>query len=466
MHNLRFLLTKLVIFSLLIVILSFACVDKNQQSLTSFIEESGVDLSGNTGVIGDTLFLLQTPIWGPNPSRPLFDYQFNQPGDVYIGREPLVYIADTGNDKIWMLDTFGNKIGILEGIPNPVDMVQDPKLRLYIVNETSFIFYVDLFKENHIFDENTKIDTIYGPEQKNHNCELKPNDCWEFVGITVYKNGRGEDELYIASRGPAQKNNMIHQFSLDPSRAEPYKGPLPLVSGGFGFFGVTEPTGITNVQGTDIDFVYTQRGPNTFKVQWISGGTGPTSTYRAFLDPRLGFDLFQVRFREPEDASIDGNGNLYVVDAAADSMFKFSSSGKLLQTLGPINPELKDTLLTSDDLNSIYSDSLMGVPILQKSVKFFNATGSDTILLLEDNGRGTFEGWAGKGNMNYETGLFAVTFNDSLRSIHSTDLNLYIIYDVKGLNNPRGVSVFNKIVYIADTGNNRILRFKLSTDID
>ena len=93
---------KLVIFSLLIVILSFACVDKNRQSLTSFIEESGVDLSGNIGVIGDTLFLLQTPIWGPNPSRPLFDYQFNQPGDVYIGREPLVYIADTGNDKIWM----------------------------------------------------------------------------------------------------------------------------------------------------------------------------------------------------------------------------------------------------------------------------------------------------------------------------------------------------------------------------
>ncbi|MCH7495883.1 MAG: hypothetical protein IH825_07330, partial [Candidatus Marinimicrobia bacterium] len=33
-------------------------------------------------------------------------------------------------------------------------------------------------------------------------------------------------------------------------------------------------------------------------------------------------------------------------------------------------------------------------------------------------------------------------------------------------NNPRGVSVFNKIVYIADTGNNRIVRYKLSTDID
>ena len=465
MHKLRSSLIELFPFSLLIVILTFACVDKNEQSFTSFIEESGVDLTGNVGVIGDTLFLLQTPIWGPNPSRPMFDYQFNQPGDVYVGHEPLVYIADTGNDKIWMLDTFGNVKGILEGIPNPVDMVQDPRLRLYIVNETSTIYYVDLFKERHVL-QGAEIQTIYGPEQINHDCELSPNDCWEFVGVTVYKNRNGEDELYIASRGPDQKNNMIHQFSLDTSRAEPYKGPLPFVSGGFGFFGVTEPTGITNIRGTDIDFVFTQRGPNTFKVQWIAQGRGETSAFEAFLDPRLGLDLFQVRFREPEDASVDEDNNLYVVDAAADSMYKFSTSGTLLQTLGPVNPEAKDTLLTSDDIESIYSDSLMGVPILQNSVRFFNITGSDTTLLLEDNGSRMLEGWAAAGNINYETGLFSVIFNDSLRSVYSAGLNLYIIYDVKGLNNPRGISVFNKIVYIADTGNNRILRYKLSTDID
>ncbi|MCH8286019.1 hypothetical protein IIB79_05750, partial [candidate division KSB1 bacterium] len=228
----RFSLIKSLTFSLLIVMLTFACVDKNEQSFTSFIEDSGVDITGNIGVIGDTLFLLQTPIWGPNPSRPRFDYPFNQPGDVYVGNEPLVYIADTGNDRIFMLDTFGNIKGILEGIPNPVDMVQDSRLRLFIVNETSTIYFVDLFKEKHVF-EGAEIQTIYGPEQINHDCELKPNDCWEFVGVTVYTNSKGEEELYIASRGPSQKNNMIHQFSLDTSRAEPYRGPLPFVSGGF-----------------------------------------------------------------------------------------------------------------------------------------------------------------------------------------------------------------------------------------
>jgi sugar lactone lactonase YvrE len=32
--------------------------------------------------------------------------------------------------------------------------------------------------------------------------------------------------------------------------------------------------------------------------------------------------------------------------------------------------------------------------------------------------------------------------------------------------NPHSVAYYNKTVYVADTGNNRILRFILSTDID
>jgi hypothetical protein len=35
----------------------------------------------------------------------------------------------------------------------------------------------------------------------------------------------------------------------------------------------------------------------------------------------------------------------------------------------------------------------------------------------------------------------------------------------KQFNRPMGVAYFNKTIYVADTGNNRILRFKLSTDI-
>ena len=45
-------------------------------------------------------------------------------------------------------------------------------------------------------------------------------------------------------------------------------------------------------------------------------------------------------------------------------------------------------------------------------------------------------------------------FGDELESFGGPDL----------FNQPYGVSVFDETVYVADTGNNRILRIKLSTD--
>ena len=451
---------------LLISVLVISCIDKDKPSVTSFIEQAGVDFEQQKGSFGDTLYVLQTPIWESNPGFPLVDKPFSKPKDVYVGREPFIYVADTGNDRIFMLDTFGNIIegGVIEGIPHPVDMVQDPRLRLYIVNETSMIFVIDLFKYNHDLAI-AKIDTIFGAEQKDHDCELSPTDCWDFVGVSVYKNSKGEDELYLASTGPREKNRMIHQVSLDTSRAEPYKGPLPLVAGGLGFFGVTGPTGITDVPGRLIDFIYTQKGANSFKVQWITSG-GETSPFDAFLDPRLGFDIFRTEFVEPEDVAVDEFLNVYVIDAAADSMYKYSSNGALLQTLGPINDAQKELTLTSTILENIYIDSLDGSPLLQNSIEIFKSSNSDTTLLLSDNGRGFFEGWAGTGTINYETGLMNITFNDSMRSVTSAGVNMNIFYSIKGLNNPHGISVFDKIVYIADTGNDRVLRYKLSTDIE
>ena len=36
----------------------------------------------------------------------------------------------------------------------------------------------------------------------------------------------------------------------------------------------------------------------------------------------------------------------------------------------------------------------------------------------------------------------------------------------KEFNRPNGVAYFDKIVYVADTGNNRISRFRLNTDFE
>ena len=62
-----------------------------------------------TGSINDTLYIPLQPDWTG----------FNEPSDIYIGREPFVYIADTKNNQIVMLDISGRKVGNSLLIKNP-----------------------------------------------------------------------------------------------------------------------------------------------------------------------------------------------------------------------------------------------------------------------------------------------------------------------------------------------------------
>ncbi|MCH8171641.1 MAG: hypothetical protein IIB07_11030, partial [Bacteroidetes bacterium] len=142
---------------------------------------------------------------------------------------------------------------------------------------------------------------------------------------------------------------------------------------------------------------------------FVQNNTNKGAMFRIMGNLELGFSgiLFLYTFLR-----VDENLNIYVVDAAADSMFKYSSNGALLQTLGPVNPEVKELTLTSDILENIYSDSLSGIPVLQNSIEIWSISENDTIFLLNDNGMGRFVGWAGIGNVDYETGAFSLTFND------------------------------------------------------
>jgi len=124
----------------------------------------------------------------------------------------------------------------------------------------------------------------------------------------------------------------------------------------------------------NIDFIFCMIGDNSFKVQWI---TTSEFGYIVRLNPAQGnFDLLQPgKFMRPEDVTVDLEGNIFVVDAELNYLFKFSVLGEEQQSFGG----------------------------------------------------------AGSGEKQFLQ--------------------------------PHGVAFFNKTVYVADTGNNRIVRFKLSTDI-
>ncbi len=318
--------------------------------------------SGDSGTtaVNDTTYLQLSPVWSAETN-----YNFAQPKDILVGREPLIYIADSGNNRILMLDLAGNILGASQTIENPVGLTQDSKLNLLIVTDSNKIYRLNLVAHNH------DIATIT-PELV---FEEVDNPDRRYTGIAAALTslqGKSVIRYYVTASGNQKRDNQVLIFPEDFNVNVP--DAVNLEPEGLGIQSASDPSGITTLRDFNIDFIFCMMGQNSFKVQWITGGE---FGFIPRLNPADGnFDIFQPgKFSSPEDVTVDNEGSIYVIDAELNHLFKFSATGKELQSFGE----------------------------------------------------------AGNGDREFSS--------------------------------PNGVAIFNKTLYIADTGNNRIVRFKLSTDV-
>jgi len=308
--------------------------------------------SGGTTSVDDTTYIQLRPEWNRDGG-----YGFSNPQDILVGRETLVYVADTGNNRIAMLDLAGNVLGYSARVDSPVAIAQDQQLRLLIVTGRNYLFRIDLYEYGHNIEAAT-IDTI-------HHAVDRPG--WHFNGVDAFTISE-YDYYLVTCSGSSRNDNQILVFLEDGS----LQGPLPLTPGGTGLFAAADPAGITALRDGSVDFIYSQRGENFYKVQII---TSDAFGWKPKLDPTSGGDLFTVgKFSSPENIALDGDGFIFVVDSEEHRVFKFAGTGKEYESFG-------------------------------------------------------------------EEGSGEVQFK-----------------------NPHGVAEFDGTVFVADTGNDRIVRFRLSTD--
>ncbi|MCI0472452.1 MAG: hypothetical protein L0Y76_02590, partial [Ignavibacteria bacterium] len=88
------------------------------------LDEFPITNNGNVN-ISDTVYILQSPVWGG----------FNRPEDVHLGYEPMVYVADTKNNRIVQMDIAGGFIGQLE-VLNPRKISQDFNFDLLVIGDS------------------------------------------------------------------------------------------------------------------------------------------------------------------------------------------------------------------------------------------------------------------------------------------------------------------------------------------
>lgn len=351
------------IFFLFIIALN-GCTDK--------FDITQVDTSGDSNIQGDTVYIQLSPVWTG----------FNKPGDIYIGKEPFLYVADTENDRIIMMNLDGRILGA-RNVKRPVAIAQDYKLNLLVCAEFDTVVNGNIITYSAVFKYN-----LYA---SGHNIETAPvtrvlprlSDLSfpqrKYTAVTTFYN----NSYYIARTGPSNTSifdpdNSILIFNPKSlyglGGGDSLIGRVPNINPlGSGLVSANQISSMTSFNKRNIDLIVTLTGENSFKAQWFNYQiTAIDEKYVSNFLPSDGV-AFAVpdRFGSPEDCCVDEAGNIFIADAGKDSIYKFNSFG--------------------EEQNSFGGERIM--------------------------------------------------------------------------KNPAGVAVFDRILYVADTGNDRILRFMLSTDI-
>ena len=356
---------KLVVFIGVIIILS-SCADK--------FDLNQIDLSDDdVNIGGDTTFVLLNPVWEG----------YNNPQDIMVGREPFIYVADTENDRIVMLNLAGEILGT-RSIKHPVALAQDHRLNLIVCAQFdtsvggstqtfSAVFKLDLVSAQHRI-EDAPITRLLPRVEDLNRPEL------EYTGACVFAN----NIFYIARKGPNNSSfidpdNSILLFIpkrlfIEGAEGDTLVGRVPNIDPlGQGPVSAFEISSLTSFSNQSIDIIITLTGGTSFKSNWLHYQITPIDQrYVSNFSPASGLDfVIPNRFEQPEGSAMDPSGNIYIADAGKDSVYKFNA------------------------------------------------------------------------------------FGDELESFGGPDI----------FSQPHGVSFFDKTLYVADTGNNRILRFSLSTDL-
>ena len=287
---------------------------------------------------GDTVFVKLSPVWEG----------FNKPQDIMVGREPFIYVADTENDRVVMLNLAGQILGT-RSIKHPVALAQDHRLNLIVVAQFdtsvgggtqtfSAVFKLDLVSVQHQI-EIAPITRLLPRAEDLNRPEI------EYTGACVF----ADNIFYVARKGPNNSgfgepdidNSILifkpKRFFRDGAEGDTLIGRVPNIDPlGQGPVTAFEISSLTSFNNQSIDIIITLTGGTSFKANWLHFQITPIDQrYVSNFSPASGLDLvIPNRFEQPEGSAMDPSGNIYIADAGKDSIYKFNAFGDLLIAFG------------------------------------------------------------------------------------------------------------------------------------
>jgi hypothetical protein len=259
---------------------------------------------------------------------------FTQPEGILIGKDQLLYVADTRGNRLVMMNRAGGLMSE-RSMLHPVSIAQDSRLDLLVGGElvapngdtVGAIFRIHLVSASTDSAHHlnlARVDTVWRelarPQRR-------------FPGLAVLN-----DNSYLAVRNGPDNSSFIDpdarvlQFAANGA----FITPLPaFVTGvGTGIANINHPTGIATFPQKK-DFVLTQSSEGVaYGALWLVYSS--TSDFQGWLprfdpantDERAADFIRPNRYVYPAAVAIDpSRTDIFVADAALDSVFKYNSRG-------------------------------------------------------------------------------------------------------------------------------------------
>ncbi len=252
---------------------------------------------------------------------------FTNPQDIMVGNDQLLYVADS--NRIVMMNLAGTVLST-RIMRRPLSLAQDSRLDLLVGGEV-------IATNGDAVGALFRLHLVASTQDSAHHLNLSRIDTvWQelahpqrrFPGITVLP-----DNSWLAVRTGPDNGSQIDPDArvLLFDRNDVFITPLPaFITGGQSPVSINKPTSIVSFPGVK-DFVLAQSSEEVnYAALWMryeqtSDFTGWLSKY----DPTNPIDFFKVgRYVRPEAVTIDKTRrDIFVADAALDSVFKFNSRG-------------------------------------------------------------------------------------------------------------------------------------------
>lgn len=372
------------------------------------------------------------------PILPILD-DFEEPVDIIAGFDELIYVVDAGREEVVALDESGRILG-RRSIPGAKAIAQDRKFDLLVIGTKDTLLPLGtrdtlltmsaiyrlrmLGSSGYNLSNADVVNTIMHPFYFTQSePTLRTVDYVEFTDISVIGNNNNPDlnnQYYVSRR------HVRRPFG-DASLEQISSGPL----------GPNDAMLYFNNEDQFISPISVQTSSGFFNDYFQNPSSVSTLTQPPQLGARSGRDFFY--------ASLDRNNALKVQyiefiegQFGAEYRPRILASGDTSEADGFINSPNKFASPQAVTIAGDGSQFIFVVDAEKDSLFQFSFNGFEGVLPPPASGINRYQKASFGGN-----GRGATQFNQ-----------------------PKGVAYFNEIVYVADAGNGRILRFRLTLDFE